>query len=76
MTPKLPSVKPRKIIRALERLGFRLERQSGSHMIFVHPDGRLIPLPFHSDRELKPGLMRRIIRDAGVSPEEFRRLLK
>jgi predicted RNA binding protein YcfA (HicA-like mRNA interferase family) len=71
MSPKLPRAKPRKVIRALESLGFRLERQSGSHMIFTHPGGAVISLPFHSDRDLKPGLMRRIIRDAGVSVDEF-----
>jgi predicted RNA binding protein YcfA (HicA-like mRNA interferase family) len=76
MTPRLPRVKPRKVIKALQSLGFVHERSSGSHMIFVHPDGRVIPLPFHSDRTLKPGLLRRIIRDAGVSVEEFRRRMR
>lgn len=76
MTPKLPRVGPRKVIRALQSLGFRLERQSGSHMIFVNDAGRVIPLPFHSDRDIKPGLLRRIIRDAGVSVEEFARRMK
>ncbi len=76
MTPRMPVAKPRKVVRALQRLGFRLERQSGSHMIFVNTAGRVIPLPFHSDRDVKPGLMRRINRDCGVSPEEFARLLK
>lgn len=72
MSPKLPRAKPRKVIRALKALGFTLERQSGSHMIFVHADGRVIPLPYHSDKDLKPGLLRRIIRDAGVTVDEFR----
>lgn len=64
------------MIRALKALGFTLERQSGSHMIFVHADGRVIPLPYHSDKEIKPGLMRRIVRDAGVSVDEFGRLMR
>jgi predicted RNA binding protein YcfA (HicA-like mRNA interferase family) len=45
-------------------------------MIFVHPDGRVIPLAYHSDKDLKPGIMRRIVRDAGVAADEFRELMK
>lgn len=74
MTPRLPRIPARKAARALERLGFRLERQSGSHRIYVNGRGTAIPMPFHAG-DLKPGLLRRIIRDAGVSVEEFERLL-
>ena len=45
-------------------------------MFFAHPDGRVIPVPYHSDNELKPGLMRRITHDAGVTVEAFRDLMR
>jgi len=38
--PKLSPAKPEEIIRVLEKLGFRKIRQSGSHAVFHHPDGR------------------------------------
>lgn len=42
-------------------------------MIFINDTGRVIPVPRHDGQEIKPGLLRRIIRDAGVSVEEFTR---
>ncbi|MEK6975743.1 MAG: type II toxin-antitoxin system HicA family toxin [Candidatus Thermoplasmatota archaeon] len=38
----------RKVKRALLRLGFRIDRQVGSHVIFVHSDGRLLSVPHHA----------------------------
>lgn len=76
MTPKLPREPARKVVRALERLGYRLERQAGSHMIFVGPNGNIIPVPNHPGQDVKPGTLRRIIRDVGVSVDEFAKLMK
>ena len=44
---RLGSVTAREIIRALGRDGFLLRRQTGSHQIYRHPDGRRVTLPFH-----------------------------
>ena len=44
---KLKSLTAREIIRALEKDGFFLERQSGSHQQYRHPDGRLVTVSFH-----------------------------
>jgi len=57
---------------ALERAGYRLDRQRGSHMVFVHCDSnRTIVVPRHS--ELKPGTVRAILREAGLSREDVGR---
>ena len=69
----LPQVKPRELVRALERMGFRLLRQSrSSHMQFEHPDGRRTTVPMHKGRDIGPGLLRKILRDIEMEPEQLR----
>jgi predicted RNA binding protein YcfA (HicA-like mRNA interferase family) len=69
--PRLPVLKPREVVRALERLGFVEVRQRGAHRQFRHPDGRGTTVPFHSWRDIAPPLLRQIIKDIGVTLEEF-----
>jgi predicted RNA binding protein YcfA (HicA-like mRNA interferase family) len=68
---RLPVLKPREVIRALERLGFVEVRQRGAHRQFRHPDGRGTTVPFHSGRDIAPPLLRQIIKDIRVAVEEF-----
>ncbi len=57
---------------ALQHAGFHLDRQRGSHMVFVQSDSnRTVVVPRHS--ELKPGTIRAILRDAGLSREDLGR---
>ena len=66
-------MKPREVVRALERMGFRLQRKSrGSHWQFEHPDGRRTTVPIHRGRDLGPGLLRKILRDIEVDQDELR----
>ena len=69
----LPVLKPREAIRILERLGFAQIRQRGSHRQFRHPDGRQTTVPDHGSRDLSPILLRQIIKDIGLSADEFLR---
>ena len=62
------------MIRALEKLGFTLKRQRGSHAFFHHIDGRCTIVPIHPG-DLPRGIMRQILRDAGLNEDEFRKLL-
>lgn len=77
MTPSaLPVVKPRELIRALERLGFVLLRKSpGSHWQYQHPAGRRTTVPVHRGVDLGPGLLRKILRDVEIDADELRRWL-
>jgi predicted RNA binding protein YcfA (HicA-like mRNA interferase family) len=68
---RVPVLKPREVIRALERLGFIEVRQRGAHRQFRHPDGRGTTVPFHSGRDIAPPLLRQIIKDIRVTLEEF-----
>jgi len=71
MSDKLPALKPREVIRILEKLGFRLYRQKGSHKIFVKDKYQVI-VPFHN-RELKKGTLRNIIKGTGLTVDEFKK---
>lgn len=68
---KLPALDGRRVVRALMRSGFVTDRIVGSHMVFPR-DGTV---PVHSSRDLKPGTLRSIIKQAGFSLEEFKALL-
>ncbi len=69
--PRLTPLPARKVLRALEALGFRKVRQRGSHLVMQHPDGRTTVVPVHSREDIGRGLLRKIIKDAGVEEEEF-----
>jgi predicted RNA binding protein YcfA (HicA-like mRNA interferase family) len=76
MTSGLPVVSGREAIRVFERLGYSVVRQRGSHIRLRHatdPSRKPLTIPDH--RALKPGLLRHLMRDAEVDPEEFHRLL-
>ncbi len=68
---KLPVLKPREVCGILERLGFALVRQRGSHMQYRHPDGRGTTVPNHAGRDISPILLRQIARDIGMTAQEL-----
>jgi predicted RNA binding protein YcfA (HicA-like mRNA interferase family) len=61
----------------LTRAGFVLDRIVGSHHVMKHARDltRTIAVPCHAGRDLKPGTIRAIIRQAGLTVEEFNALL-
>jgi predicted RNA binding protein YcfA (HicA-like mRNA interferase family) len=77
MNPKLPVVSGRQVVRALERVGYRVVRQRGSHIrLRDESDPNHLPVTVPDHRTLKPGLLRQILRDANLTVEEFAALLK
>ncbi|MFN5946309.1 MAG: type II toxin-antitoxin system HicA family toxin [Phycisphaerae bacterium] len=72
----LPVISGRETIAALERLGYVAVRQKGSHVRLRHPsDPARAPLTVPDHKELKSGTLRAIIRDAGLSVDQFVELL-
>lgn len=71
--PKLSPVKARKLIKFLQKKNFHEIRQRGSHKFFAHQDGKTTVVPVHPRKEIGPGLLRKILNDIQVSPEEFLR---
>jgi predicted RNA binding protein YcfA (HicA-like mRNA interferase family) len=70
--PKLPHVSGAQAVKALERLGFTVARQSGSHIILRKGStGCVVP----NHKEIKIGTLAGILRQAGISTDEFLRVL-
>lgn len=73
--PQLPILDARKLIAALEKAGFETIRQKGSHLRLRHADGRVVTIPVHPGQDISRGLLRKILRDADLSRDEFLGLL-
>lgn len=70
----MPSATARDFQSVARKLGFQKSRQTGSHERWVHADGRGVTIPLHGGREIGPPLFFKILRQLGVSLEEFNRL--
>ena len=76
MTDRLPSLRGRDVVRALERTGFVISRMSGSHCRLIHRSDptRKVTIPVHGS-DLKRGILRGIIAQSGLTVAEFIDLL-
>ena len=80
--PKLPRVTAREICALLEKAGFLLVRQSRSQRIDKNASGKrlwglspvMITVPFRASKTLHPNLLRTILGDAGLSPDDLEKL--
>ena len=70
---KLPLLSWREIVKALKKAGFQPVRQKGSHIILVKGE-YIVPVPKHA--QIKRGLLLEIIAEAGLTKEEFQKLIK
>lgn len=76
MSEKSPRVTADEVIKALERVGFSLVRQSGSHKIYKNEEGKRATVPYHAGRILHPKVLKSILRDADLTVERFKEVLK
>jgi len=75
MSDRLPAVTPPQMIKALTKVGFVIDHQTGSHVILRREDdNRRVVVPYHS-RDLGRGLTLRIVKAAGLTREQFMELL-
>lgn len=71
----LKNLTARKIVRALEKEGFLLDRQQGSHRIYRHPDGRRVEVVFHKESDaFSPKARKAMIEAAGWGLTDLKRL--
>lgn len=75
MSDKSPRITAKQISSVLEQLGFFFVRQSGSHKIYRHADGRRVTVPMHSGVIIHPKTLQSIQRDANLSTEELKRMM-
>lgn len=70
-----PTLKSSQIAAALNKLGFFITRQKGSHARFEHADGRATTVPMHAGQDIGRGLFRKILRDIEMNFEDFRKFI-
>jgi len=73
---KLVLISGEKLIKVLSRKGFEVKRQKGSHVQLEDDSWRRVTVPIHPGREIGRGLLRKILRDAEISLEEYEGLRK
>ncbi|MCI0697597.1 type II toxin-antitoxin system HicA family toxin [candidate division KSB1 bacterium] len=73
---KLRELSYQEVIQRLRKLGFHFYRHGkGSHELWVRDtDGRVVPVPHHRGKNIRKGTVRTIIREVGVSVDEFMQL--
>jgi len=76
MKEKLPRITAAEAVRALEKAGFVLARQTGSHRIYKNEEGTRITIPYHSKKILHPKILKSILRDANLTIVEFKDMMK
>lgn len=72
---KLPGLTGKKIVKTLQKTGFKIIRVKGSHHFLRHQDGRTTVVPVHAGETIGPGLLSKILRDCELTREEFIALL-
>ena len=75
MSSAIPALSGIKVVRALERAGFKVTRVRGSHYMMRHPDGRSVPVPVHPGRDMPKGTLRNVLSIIGMDVDELRGLL-
>lgn len=69
---RIPTYTADEIIKKLQKLGFNQRPRTGSsHVRLFHPEGRRVTVPLHKGEDVGRGLLRKILRDINVSPDEF-----
>jgi predicted RNA binding protein YcfA (HicA-like mRNA interferase family) len=73
---RLPILDAKTLERLLYNLGFERVRQKGSHVFYRHPDGRTTTIPHHAGRDIARPLLREILREIDITPDELLDQLK
>jgi predicted RNA binding protein YcfA (HicA-like mRNA interferase family) len=68
---RLRVVPYRRLRRVVEQAGFAWVRCEGSHNVFRHKDGRIVVIPDHGSQDIVRPLIRKVVRDMGLSVEEY-----
>jgi len=73
---RLPILTGVELIKILEKVGFKIIRQKGSHVFLKHQDDRITIIPVHKGKDVDRALLRKILRDTKISPNEFKDILR
>jgi len=67
---KLPALKPKKVVKILLKHGFKIKRQTGSHMRLIHPNGRATTVAIHN-HDLPKGTLQAILKQSELNIEDI-----
>ena len=73
---KIKPLPSKKVIKALEKIGFQQIRQKGSHLFMRHPDGRTTIITIHPIEEIGKGMIRKIINDVKITRDKWLKLIE
>ena len=68
--PKLPVVRPKEMVKFLQKRQFAIRKTKSGHIVMIHPDGRRTTVPIHN-KTLAKGTLHGIFKQTKISPEEF-----
>ncbi len=68
---KLPLLSSKEVCKFLEKEGYFLVRQKGSHRFYRHSDGKTTVVPIHNNKDISRGLLKAILEEIGMEREEF-----
>ena len=71
---RLPILTGLEVIKILEKVGFKTVRQKWSHVFLKHQDNRTTIIPVHKGKNIDRSLLRKILRDTKISPDEFKNI--
>jgi len=76
VSPKLPALTAKEVVKLALKVGFLFDRQKGSHAVYYRAsDGARIVVPMHAGKSIKPKTLAGILDDMGLSGEDVRKLL-
>ena len=73
---KLPILTGLELVKILEKVGFKNVRQKGSHVFLKHQDNRITIIPVNKGKDIDRSLLRKILRDTKISPDNLKDILK
>ena len=77
MSPHMPFVTGDQVERVAQEAGYLFDRKTGSHVVYFRDsDKRRIVIPIHAGKILKPKTLAAIVRDMGLTMDEFRVMIE
>jgi predicted RNA binding protein YcfA (HicA-like mRNA interferase family) len=71
---KLPQVKPRQLLKAIQKIGFKIKKRRGSHIDLRHLDGRRTTISMHN-KTVPKGTLKKILNQTELTVEKLKKLL-
>ncbi len=71
---RLPILTGLELIKILKKVGFKIVRQKGGHVFLKHQNNRITIIPVHKGKDVDRSLLRKILKDTKIFPDEFKNI--